>query len=285
MPDPIAKRSLKPAPNHSSRSMWASLLLHSALILWLGVYGPFGNRAEREASLDDYVTQVAVIDIPEPKVIEPDPPTPKVPEIEEEETPLEKIHEVVVENPAPEAVSSEPPKLAEPAGVPSWSEVKIKYRPAPSIAAALAPSSGSTAGGKGVIGAGSGSTGESTGAGPQFVQAKSVGPGAGTGTSPFLAATGSSSTGIGRRAHLKTEINPSYPESMRKEGQTAVVQLLVSVGIDGRAQEVKVLSEKVNSEFIEPAVSAARNARYEPALENGKPIASNMRISIRFVLQ
>lgn len=78
--------------------------------------------------------------------------------------------------------------------------------------------------------------------------------------------------------------NPEFTEQARRAGVHGSVTLAFTVGIDGRVQEVKVL-RGLGYGLDEKAIEAVQSWRYEPALEEGKPIESKMYVEVSFHLE
>lgn len=91
--------------------------------------------------------------------------------------------------------------------------------------------------------------------------------------------------GPSRAARVVGDLDPRYPERQRTAGRSATVLLLISLDEGGRPEDVEVLNEDVHSDFIKAAVSAARKAKYEPALVDGRPVGSKIRVRVQFQLQ
>lgn len=92
-------------------------------------------------------------------------------------------------------------------------------------------------------------------------------------------------SGPSRSARPKVAIQPSYPESERKAGHESCVMLEVLVDAQGKLTNVRVLSPTAPESFIASAVRAARSARYEPALEEGVPVAGQIVLKVDFRLR
>lgn len=91
--------------------------------------------------------------------------------------------------------------------------------------------------------------------------------------------------GPSRAARVVGDLDPRYPERQRSAGRSATVLLLVHIDESGKPADVELLSDDVHPDFARAAVSAARKAHYEPALAEGKPIPSQIRVRVQFQLQ
>jgi len=77
---------------------------------------------------------------------------------------------------------------------------------------------------------------------------------------------------------------PEYPLISRRRGEEGVVLLRVEVLASGRSGRITVLSGPGHPRLTKSAIKAARKARFQPAMQNGKPIKTVVRIPFRFVL-
>lgn len=75
---------------------------------------------------------------------------------------------------------------------------------------------------------------------------------------------------------------PKYPVAAFKQGLSGKVELRVDVGIDGTVTDVRVLSATAPGVFDEAALGAARQWRFQPALEDGKPVTAALQIPVTF---
>lgn len=91
--------------------------------------------------------------------------------------------------------------------------------------------------------------------------------------------------GPSRAARVLGELDPRYPDRQREAGRSATVLLLVHINESGQPADVQLLSDDVHPDFAKAAVSAARKARYESALAEGRPVASQIRVRVQFRLQ
>ena len=62
---------------------------------------------------------------------------------------------------------------------------------------------------------------------------------------------------------------------------TGLVVVEVDVGIDGSVSEVRLIASE-HPDLNEPAIEAARQATFSPALRNGVPVVATLRQSIIF---
>jgi len=147
---------------------------------------------------------------------------------------------------------------------------------------------GSGDGGEGVggigRGGGMGAGGSGTGRGGNAGHGSGTGAGSGPGTGTPSPGRGSGLGGVSRQARPAARLQPAYPERQRLAGRTATVLLLVQVNASGQAERVEVLTPDVPEDFVRSASSAARSMRYEPALEDGQPIPSAIRVRIEYRL-
>ncbi|RMH18329.1 MAG: TonB family protein, partial [Acidobacteria bacterium] len=76
--------------------------------------------------------------------------------------------------------------------------------------------------------------------------------------------------------------HPIFPPQARRLNKAVTVTVKVLVGTDGRVREAELVSKPVGFGVDEAALRAARQARYEPATADGKPIAQWTTIVMRF---
>lgn len=75
---------------------------------------------------------------------------------------------------------------------------------------------------------------------------------------------------------------PTYPAISRKMGEQGVVVLLVLVGADGSAQEVKVRHSSGYPRLDQAALAAVKNWRFVPGKRGGVPQAMTVEVPLRF---
>jgi TonB family protein len=88
-------------------------------------------------------------------------------------------------------------------------------------------------------------------------------------------------SGPSRAARLVGGMSPRYPERQRLAGREATVVLVVQVDEAGRAVGARVIGE-ANLDFARSAVEAVMAARYEPSMDDGRPVPSEVRVRIEF---
>ncbi len=83
---------------------------------------------------------------------------------------------------------------------------------------------------------------------------------------------------------LVERVEAKYPEQARKEGATGTVLLQLVVGVDGSVSEAKV-AKAAGHGFDEAALEAARLSRFQPATQEGKPVAVQINYEVQFQLK
>jgi protein TonB len=99
-------------------------------------------------------------------------------------------------------------------------------------------------------------------------------------SSAVNAASGSLTT---KPAYLHNP-HPPYPELSRKAGHTGVVILRVSVSESGRVAAVSVIKSSGYSLLDDRARTTVRRWTFRPARQNGKPLATQVDVPVRFSL-
>ena len=80
------------------------------------------------------------------------------------------------------------------------------------------------------------------------------------------------------------EVRPKYPLSARRAGFEGVVKVVVYVDEKGEVTAVRVIASSGHSSLDQAVLDAYRAARYAPAFQHGKPVASTDVWSYRFKL-
>ena len=75
-----------------------------------------------------------------------------------------------------------------------------------------------------------------------------------------------------------------YPDASRRRGESGVVLVRATVGIDGRCKLAELERSSGYPALDAAALEAVRSARFVPATENGRPIEARNRFEILFQL-
>lgn len=82
---------------------------------------------------------------------------------------------------------------------------------------------------------------------------------------------------------LLERVEAAYPEAARKQGLTGTVLLQIVVGVDGSVTDAQV-AHPAGHGFDESALAAAKQLRFEPATQNGQPVAVQLNYEVLFAL-
>lgn len=82
------------------------------------------------------------------------------------------------------------------------------------------------------------------------------------------------------QAQLIKHRDPEYPRMARETGAGGLVELIATVGADGRVKAVKVV--KGHPLLRQAAADAVKGWLYKPTLLNGVPVESQMQVSLNF---
>ena len=86
-----------------------------------------------------------------------------------------------------------------------------------------------------------------------------------------------------QRPEIRKQVAPKYSKKARETGIEGKVVLLCTVGVDGRAHDIKV-AHSLDRELDENAVNALKKYRFRPATINGKAVPYDISIETRFSL-
>ena len=78
-------------------------------------------------------------------------------------------------------------------------------------------------------------------------------------------------------------VEPEFSEEARKAKFQGMVVLMIEVGVDGRADNIKVV-EPAGLGLDQKAIQAVAQWRFQPALRGGKPFATTARVEVFFHL-
>lgn len=104
--------------------------------------------------------------------------------------------------------------------------------------------------------------------------------------SPETAAAGeSASTGVTRDAVLTRQVNPRYPTQAQRSGIEGWVEVDFKVDAEGKVQDAKVAQAQPRHVFDRSALEAVNRWQFQPAMRDGKPVATELRRRIQFKLR
>lgn len=96
--------------------------------------------------------------------------------------------------------------------------------------------------------------------------------------------SGSKSTGQARPARIVNQVVPNYPLAAARKKVQGWVEVEFTVGKDGKVVNVHVVAAKPNRVFDKEAISAVRQWRFDPALQDGAPVETTLRRRVAFKL-
>jgi protein TonB len=79
-------------------------------------------------------------------------------------------------------------------------------------------------------------------------------------------------------------IVPDYPDEARRRNQEGTLKLMVKIDDLGRVRDVEVVEADLPGVFDEAALEAFRNARFQPAMKDGRPVRYQAYIRVTFRL-
>ena len=90
---------------------------------------------------------------------------------------------------------------------------------------------------------------------------------------------------VDQNARMLRKVDPKYPEAARRAEREGVVELECTVGVDGRATDIKVIKEEPKGfSFGEAAIEALKKWRFTPAKKGGESVPQRVKLPIRFTL-
>ncbi len=101
----------------------------------------------------------------------------------------------------------------------------------------------------------------------------------------FLLLLGACAAGQNRPMQLVSGAGPIYPPLAKAEGIEGTVVVRYGVSVDGRVINARIDSAEPEGIFEDAALSAVRSWRYNPAMQDGEPVAvDNVVSTVRFEL-
>ena len=86
-------------------------------------------------------------------------------------------------------------------------------------------------------------------------------------------------------AHAVGSVVPAYPEQARRRSQEGTLKLMLKIDDLGRVRDVEVVEADIPGVFDEAALEAFRNARFQPAMKDGRPVRYQAYIRVVFKLR
>lgn len=87
-----------------------------------------------------------------------------------------------------------------------------------------------------------------------------------------------------REAALLEQPRPSYPPEAYRAGEEGTVVVLAQVDAQGNASDVKVVERSGSRLLDRAATNEVRRWKFRPAMENGKAVASAVRVPVDYKL-
>ncbi|QCO67627.1 energy transducer TonB [Luteimonas yindakuii] len=97
-------------------------------------------------------------------------------------------------------------------------------------------------------------------------------------------ATPAPAAGVTRDASPVTPIDPGYPAAALRAREEGLVMLRATVDSDGRTGDIEIIESSRSRELDRAALAAVRDARFSPAMRDGKPIPSTVQVPVEFRL-
>ena len=80
----------------------------------------------------------------------------------------------------------------------------------------------------------------------------------------------------------KTTTPPKYPAGAAASKTTGKVVMLIDVAADGSVADARVERSEPAGVFDQATLDAVKGWKFEPAMENGKPVAGRIRVPVTF---
>jgi protein TonB len=81
------------------------------------------------------------------------------------------------------------------------------------------------------------------------------------------------------------KVAPFYPLSARAKGIEGKVELVLVVQTDGSVSDIEVTDSFPGNVFVQAALRAVRQWRFKPGTKDGQPVATRVRLPLRFQLE
>jgi len=240
-----------------ARSLALSLALHVALI---GLLRPApGSEAKRESVIHARLAEIVA------KSGEETPPTPSMPE---PLAPPEPRDAPPLEDALPPLLTASSPSPAPPIPQPS-EEPQDPADEMPALPLSPPPATAESDTGAGEF--------QAARAGPEVASALPSLP-LGIDDTWYIARQ------VDRHPKAIGKIEPLYPEHARQRSLEGTLKLMLRIDTLGRVRDATVVEASPPGVFEEAALAAFRDARFEPALRDGRPVRYEAYIRVNFRL-
>ena len=80
-------------------------------------------------------------------------------------------------------------------------------------------------------------------------------------------------------------VPPVYPRGAQRRNISGAVELEFTVDTNGAVTDIQVLSSVPGDTFNQAAMDAVKKWRFEPVVENGRPVGKRTAVRLSFDLQ
>lgn len=88
---------------------------------------------------------------------------------------------------------------------------------------------------------------------------------------------------LDRQPRALREIVPQYPAEADRQRLSGKVRLLLKLEVDGRVSDIELVDATPPDLFEDSAIRAFREARFAPAIKNGRPVRALMQVEVEYV--
>lgn len=90
---------------------------------------------------------------------------------------------------------------------------------------------------------------------------------------------------VDKHPRVISSITPRYPDLARQKGQEGSLKLMVKIDDLGQVRDVEVVEAQPPGVFDDAALEAFRNARFQPAMKDGRPVRYEAYMRVEFKLE
>ena len=89
---------------------------------------------------------------------------------------------------------------------------------------------------------------------------------------------------VNREVALLDTPNPAYPREALREHEEGTVLVLAQVDVQGRVSDAHVIEHSGWTALDRAAMNEVRNWKFQPALQNGKPVIASVQVPVSYRL-